>query len=144
MRVDPGYGSNGYWCKQYVWTGLGGYVVTRTKIDGSGWSEWEWENPPMLLGVEYRTTERYLGKPVYKKLVRVASISANSVLPVPIADGIQSIVFAHTFSITNNQFENAGLVSVTGGTASGITLTNNYSLALTNYDVLVAYTKTTD
>ena len=29
----------------------------------------EWLNPPMLLGVEYRTTERYLGKPVYVKVV---------------------------------------------------------------------------
>ena len=31
------------------------------------WSEWEWVNPPMELGVEYRTTERMSGKPVYKK-----------------------------------------------------------------------------
>lgn len=29
----------------------------------------EWVNPPMQLGVEYRTTERYLGKPVYCTLV---------------------------------------------------------------------------
>lgn len=29
----------------------------------------EWLNPPMKLGVEYRTTERYMGKPVYVKLV---------------------------------------------------------------------------
>lgn len=32
------------------------------------WGPWEWLNPPMMLGVEYRTTERYLGEPVYKKL----------------------------------------------------------------------------
>ena len=29
----------------------------------------EWVNPPILPGVEYRTTERYQGKPVYVKLV---------------------------------------------------------------------------
>ena len=29
----------------------------------------EWVNPPMLVGVEYRTTERYNGKPVYVKVV---------------------------------------------------------------------------
>lgn len=33
------------------------------------WGQWEWVNPPMQLGVEYRTTERYLGKPVYKQAV---------------------------------------------------------------------------
>lgn len=31
--------------------------------------EWEWVNPPMALGVEYRTTERWEGKAVYTKLV---------------------------------------------------------------------------
>lgn len=34
-----------------------------------GWQPWEWINPPTLLGVEYRTVERYNGKPVYMKLV---------------------------------------------------------------------------
>jgi hypothetical protein len=29
----------------------------------------EWVNPPMMIGVEYRTTERYDGKAVYAKLV---------------------------------------------------------------------------
>jgi hypothetical protein len=33
--------------------------------------EVEWINPPMMLGVEYRTTERYLSKPVYCKLVNI-------------------------------------------------------------------------
>lgn len=32
-------------------------------------SEYEYLNPPMQLGVEYRTTERYMGEPVYVKLV---------------------------------------------------------------------------
>lgn len=35
----------------------------------NAWKPWEWINPPMDLGVEYRTTERYLGKPVYAKVV---------------------------------------------------------------------------
>jgi hypothetical protein len=29
----------------------------------------EYQNPPMLLGVEYKTMERYLGKPVYCRLI---------------------------------------------------------------------------
>ena len=29
----------------------------------------EWVNPPMMIDIEYRTTERYLGKPVYVKVV---------------------------------------------------------------------------
>ena len=34
-----------------------------------GWQPWEVVNPPLELGVEYRTIERYGGKPVYEKLV---------------------------------------------------------------------------
>lgn len=34
-----------------------------------GWSEWEYVNPQMMPGVEYRTTERFNGKPVYVKYV---------------------------------------------------------------------------
>ena len=45
-----------------------GCVLMRT-IENGSIGPWEWINPPMQLGVEYRTTERYNGKPVYMKLV---------------------------------------------------------------------------
>ena len=48
---------------QDVTDGTGAIAVRR--LNGNGWSPWEFINPPMQLGVEYRTTERYLGKPVY-------------------------------------------------------------------------------
>ena len=32
------------------------------------WQPWEYENPPLFTGVEYRTTERYKGVAVYKKV----------------------------------------------------------------------------
>lgn len=35
----------------------------------SEWHEWECVNPPMVVGEEYRTKERYMGKPVYTKLI---------------------------------------------------------------------------
>jgi hypothetical protein len=40
-----------------------------------GWSEWEWVNPPMEVGVEYRTTERWNGKAVYVKTKNLGDIS---------------------------------------------------------------------
>ena len=42
----------------------------------------EWLNPPMELGVEYRTTERYRGEPVYVKTILVASLPNNSTMAV--------------------------------------------------------------
>jgi len=38
-----------------------------------GWGEWESDNPPMQVGVEYRTTKRYMGKPVYTMLYNFGS-----------------------------------------------------------------------
>lgn len=49
-----------------------GSRAERTKINGV-WGEWERVNPPMTPDVEYRTTERYMGKPVYTKLVNVGA-----------------------------------------------------------------------
>lgn len=52
-----------------------GYVLRRYLVDTIGsptqtsFGPWEWVDPPMYLGDEYRTTERYLGKPVYVKVV---------------------------------------------------------------------------
>lgn len=36
--------------------------------NGETWTEWAWDDPPMIPDVEYRTTERRNGKAVYKKL----------------------------------------------------------------------------
>ena len=54
-----------------------GSVCKREKRAGT-WTPWEWVNPPLALGVEYRTTERYLGKPVYTTIVNFGAISAGT------------------------------------------------------------------
>jgi hypothetical protein len=38
------------------------------------WHEWEYVNPPMVEWEEYRTKERYLGKPVYTKLINFGTL----------------------------------------------------------------------
>ena len=47
----------------------GTIVCLRSKQQNKDWFPWEWINPPMNLNTEYRTTERYMGRSVYKKLV---------------------------------------------------------------------------
>ena len=53
-----------------------GYVAWRYSIRDendintvASWSEWEYENPPLVPGTEYRTTRRYNGKAIYTKAV---------------------------------------------------------------------------
>ena len=50
-----------------------GNVVQRRK-QNSEWKPWEYVNPPTTIGVEYRTTERYKGKPVYIKAVDTGTL----------------------------------------------------------------------
>lgn len=58
-----------------------GCLAQRYQISGT-WSAWEWVNPPLKLGVEYRTTERYMGKPVYIRLEEIAALPNNTTLTV--------------------------------------------------------------
>lgn len=46
-----------------------GYKVILRK-QASTWQPWEWENPPMAVGTEYRTTERCEGEVVYRKRIK--------------------------------------------------------------------------
>lgn len=52
-------------------------LAVRQKVGGV-WGEWEWVNPPVAPGVEYRTTERYMGKPVYTKLINIGKLTNNA------------------------------------------------------------------
>lgn len=53
-----------------------GGTIQKCKSAGA-WQPWEWVNPPMLTGVEYRSVVRYLGKPVYAKVVDCGACPAN-------------------------------------------------------------------
>ena len=75
LRVDS---YNDSWKHQtWFYTTDGGCTLERYKLNGT-WGEWEWVNPPMAVGVEYRTTERMNGKPVYVKCVDIGYLPNNT------------------------------------------------------------------
>lgn len=44
--------------------------LERKKLSGTDyWQPWDWVDPPMSVDVEYRTTERWYGRPVFTQLV---------------------------------------------------------------------------
>ena len=62
-------------------TALCGWRMIRLKkssSEPSAWQPFEWEHPPMQLGVEYRTVERYNGKPVYVKAINFGALPNNA------------------------------------------------------------------
>ena len=69
------------------------YVKTRKKSNG-GWQEWEWLNPPMFVGVEYKTMEKYEGGAhVYAQLVDLGTTTETFSATVTI-DGITRLIRA--------------------------------------------------
>lgn len=117
----------------------------------------EYQNPPMLLGMEYKTTERYMGKPVYTKVIEGSFSGAGT---TTISHGIANIdkcVAANGIAL---QKDSSYSFSFPYWFTDGSTLTqgisvsiNTFSIALnsvTDYSaafsvqITVKYTKTTD
>lgn len=128
------------------------YMAVRIKSN-SGWEPWEYINPPMSLGVEYRTVERYLGNPVYVKLVNVGAAPNNSEKQVSmgVSNLKQIIRYSASFAngdalpyenSTNNSHARVALVSKNG--TGIIRITTDYDFSASSIYGLVAYTKTTD
>ena len=62
-------------------------------VDG----EKEWSNPPMEFDVEYRTSERWAGLPVYTKIVTFGNLPSSASTPKSVEHGIANI--AHVLSV---------------------------------------------
>lgn len=58
--------------------------VMRRAWQYSSWDEWEYINPTMYAGIEYKTTERVNNRPVYTKRVLVGSATSDMNVVVPI------------------------------------------------------------
>lgn len=132
---------------------LHGTVLRRTVYGlnaGAKIYPWEWVNPPMQLGVEYRTTERVWGRPVYYKIVDCGQIADNKQVEHGIMD-MRDCIFCQGLrgampmpSISNNDLSDPWSYYVADVSRTKITLACGTSAAGGNCHVILKYTKTTD
>lgn len=159
--------SNGPSSNFYGWllvssrTGAGGMIrqdawnalaqpdhFARYAVDGV-WTPWEYVNPPMQLGVEYRTVERYDGKPVYVKAVNFGIVSNNDTKFVEHGiSNFESCIECAGFGGEKNLIGNEG-VDVLYANTTGVSIeTNGYFTKASSDGVntvaIIKYTKTTD
>ena len=113
-------------------TNIDGYngvteIMRASRDGGATWTEWEWVNPPMVLGVEYRTTERWNGRPIYtatfdcgampnnalkmfnyrnalgivpSEIIKCTGhLSTGTVLPLYVSDGERATIYANNYEI---------------------------------------------
>lgn len=137
-----------------VVSGVSGHVsqITKTLTNGT-WTSLEWANPPMVLGVEYRTTERYNGKPVYAKAVNVGALPNTSYKDVHFAYNIDAIVRLDGYAYWNTtQYTDKVPISNLAYFNVKIELYGHAALRFTtgsdrstyNAHAVLYYTKTTD
>ena len=115
----------------------GGHVAERWMRNGV-WEPWEWRNPPLSFGVEYRTTERYNGKPVYIKCVNYGYITTGT---TTIEHGISSIddvvgldIINRTYGFFSNSAEVHGAADRTN-----VSVTSAWSMG--GFVYIIKYTK---
>lgn len=119
--------------------------------NGATWRPWEWVNPPMEPGNEYRTTERWNGKPVYRKLVTLNLTEAtNTEIVVP--HGISNFRgLVRQFAVLQDKFQ---LPYMYGGKTAWVSTVNDTNIIVSNtglewdssysWSFELYYTKTTD
>lgn len=79
-----------------------GCLISKVRASGA-WQPIEWINPPMNVGVEYRTTERWNGKPVYQTLLSVGAFTNPIVVKPPGFDNIRVIEMHGELRMTENR-----------------------------------------
>ena len=136
LRIDEATGSLIY---QSLYFYVSGKVHKMERVHFSGtWYPWEWVNPHMQLSVEYRTGERYNGKPVYAKLLNFGALPNST--SKSFAHGISSL--GYVVDIYGQGVAGQDVKVSVDTTNITITSTSNLS-AVTAYPV-IKYTKTTD
>lgn len=114
-------------------------TIVRYAVGGSGtWGEWEWENPPMELGVEYCTTERHNGKSVYVKCVNYGYIAAGT---TTIAHGISSIDDVVGLDIINRTYGYFSNSADVHGSADRTNISVTSAWAMGGFVYTIKYTK---
>ena len=119
-------------------------VQTRQLYAFTPMTDWEWVNPPMVINAEYRTTERYLGKPVYVKLVNIPALGNKAQVTAP--HGISDIEYCISVSgATSDGYNLLGHVDVTAAFCgkSQVAIKSSADLTSASANVLLKYTKTT-
>lgn len=107
-------------------------IITAMRQNYVGaWQPWEYVNPPMALGIEYRTTERYMGKPLYKKLIEFPSLTGRDYQNVYGRDGFVISAIGEVRSPQNTKFWMPIVINPVAGQANSpfptIAFANFYS-----------------
>lgn len=119
--------------------------------NGGNWGPWEYLNPLLSLGVEYRTVERYNGKPVYVKAINFGALPNNTNKSVEHGVADMGVCFELFGSSSPNSDPSTGKNLIGDNIVAGfyragtvIYIGSNVNFSSYSAIVVMKYTKTTD
>ena len=125
-----------------------GSIIRKVKTGGA-WLPFEWVNPPLTSGKEYRTTERYLGKPVYVKAINFGALPNATTKSVSHGASNVDVCIRATGSITSGDKCSIPFADINGrvdifGDSGQVTIKTDYNYSSLSAHATIWYTKTTD
>lgn len=113
--------------------------VVKTKFGGK-WNPHEWNNPPMELGVEYRTTERHLGKVVYAKAVDFGALPDKTSKNLAHGISLSNVVEKSLIAQYGTELSSSQYITHFAVTRTNIEITTNLQLEQTA-TAIIKYTR---
>jgi hypothetical protein len=122
--------------------GHGGIVIRH--YTGSTWLPWAWLNPPLNLGVEYRTTERHNGKVVYIIRLTVGELVNNGTTQTTVPSTPTEIVELYGTVKSNSYTEELPfpLITLSGEVGGRLYKTGARSIVVKTFADYSGYTAT--
>jgi len=126
-------------------------IVQQRHRNNGTWGQWEYVNPAMFPAVEYRTTERWNGKPVYAWLIGAEALPNTDFKTVYFSDNpntVDNVVYCE--GSTNEGMRLPYVIADTSkcvylNSGKGyVDITTGIDRSNTTATILVKYTKTTD
>ena len=130
--------------------GTASHIIANMAADSTwAFGEMAWRDPPMLLGVEYRTTERYNGSPVYVKRIDCGIAPNNSRTTVAHGiTGIDRMVSLEGVATSDDFYQQLPLISSTGvphlkvyASSTEILVVSFADTSMYSVEVVLKYTK---
>lgn len=110
---------------------IGDQVIRYCNNDG--WESWEWVNPPMETGVQYRTNERYNGNVVYVKKVDIGTFPNAALKSTSFCDSSDVTVVSFDAYCNRGHIIKLPYVSTNSDDTSGKILATAYCMGKSIY-----------
>jgi hypothetical protein len=118
--------------------GHGGIVIRH--YTGSNWREWEWVNPPMNFGVEYRTTERVGSAMVYARRISVGALANKGTVKCTLPSGVSVVELTGYALSSSGGYYPLPLLNFSGGAIRAMMRKVNNDIEVVTFDDCSAYT----